>query len=353
MRDSFQEFARKFALVVCTLLLLIVLWQRIDTILLAFAGLLVAIVLCRITGFLSEKSGLNWKWSIFIVLFFLTGILVGAGLFLQPRIAEQIQQLSQTLPQSVTKLEQSLESSQWGTQVSNFLSNIEKYFADGGEVWKQILGVFSTTVGFIISLLIVLFIGVTISLEPKTYLGGLVALFPKGKRPRVTQILGRTGLILGYWLLTKIIAMAIVGILTGIGLWLLGIPLVFTLSLITALLTFIPNFGPVISAIPPMLLGLVISPVTALYVALLYLGVQTVESYFITPLLERKTVYLPPALTITVQIIMGIWVGALGLVVASPLAAFGMVLVQSIYIEGTLKDESITHQIQKEAGKEE
>jgi predicted PurR-regulated permease PerM len=121
-------------------------------------------------------------------------------------------------------------------------------------------------------------------------------------------------------------------------LWLLGIPLAFSLGVLASLLTFIPNIGPVLAALPALLLAFVDSPTRALYVALLYLGVQAVESYGITPFIERETVSLPPAVTLATQLALGLLAGFAGVIVAAPLAAVGVVLVQTFYIQDVLGD---------------
>jgi predicted PurR-regulated permease PerM len=134
--------------------------------------------------------------------------------------------------------------------------------------------------------------------------------------------------------------MTAIGLLTGIGLALLGIPLAFVLAVIAALLTFVPNIGPVVSAVPAVLLGLIRSPGTALAVLGLYLGVQMVESYLLSPIIDRKTVYLPPAATIAAQLVMGVAAGLLGVALATPLLAVAIVLVRTLYVEDALGDRA-------------
>jgi predicted PurR-regulated permease PerM len=115
--------------------------------------------------------------------------------------------------------------------------------------------------------------------------------------------------------------------------------LAFTLALIAGLLAFIPNFGPLLAAIPAMLLGLSDSPSKALQVGLVLIIVQIIEGNLVTPLLERKTVRLPPALTVAVQVLLGILAGGLGVLVASPLCAAAIVLVERLYVRDKLKDD--------------
>jgi len=130
--------------------------------------------------------------------------------------------------------------------------------------------------------------------------------------------------------------MLILGVLTTLGLWILGIPLALTLGIIAAVLSFIPNIGPIISAVPAILIALIESPSKALYVIFLYIGIQTVESYLITPIIQKKAVHLAPALLIAVQIMIGVLLGALGLLLATPLMVVIIVLVQMLYVQDTL-----------------
>lgn len=131
--------------------------------------------------------------------------------------------------------------------------------------------------------------------------------------------------------------MFIVGVLTTLGLWFLSIPMALTLGLLAAILTFIPNIGPIISAIPAILIAITQSPTSAVYVIALYIVIQAVESYVITPLIQGKTIAQPPALVIFSQLIMGLLTGFLGLSLATPLLAALSVIIKRIDVE---KDRS-------------
>jgi predicted PurR-regulated permease PerM len=100
----------------------------------------------------------------------------------------------------------------------------------------------------------------------------------------------------------------------------------------------VPNVGPFLAFIPALVLALTASAPRALAVLLLSLGVQGFESYVLTPLVEKRAVALPPALTITAQVLMAVLAGGLGLALAPPLAAAALVLVQRLYVEDTLGD---------------
>jgi predicted PurR-regulated permease PerM len=121
--------------------------------------------------------------------------------------------------------------------------------------------------------------------------------------------------------LAKLISMTMVGVLVSIGLAIVGVPLAGTLGIIAALMTFIPNVGPLISVIPAVLLALAASPAKGLLTLLVFAIVFTLEGYVVTPLLERNIVRLPPALTLTMQLLMAVVAGPVGVALAAPVAA--------------------------------
>lgn len=156
---------------------------------------------------------------------------------------------------------------------------------------------------------------------------------------RAEEVIDTVVLTLRLWLLGQLVVMVAVGTLSTIGLWLIGVPGALLLGLFAGLLEFVPVIGPLIAAIPAVLVALVESPVTAVYVALLYFGVQQLEEYVITPLAQQRAVHLPPLLTIAAVLIMQILFGILGALVATPLIAALMVLVKMLYLEDVLGKE--------------
>ena len=139
---------------------------------------------------------------------------------------------------------------------------------------------------------------------------------------------------LRWWLLGQMVPMVVLGIATFIGLLLLNIPLAFTLALLTAFMLFIPYLGSILSLIPAALVALMQGPERMLYVVILYLGVHSLEGYLLTPLVQRKAVHLPPVVTILSQFLMWTIAGLLGVIVATPLAAAGLTILNFFYYYG-------------------
>lgn len=311
----------------------------INVFMLIFAGLLVSVFLRGIASFISRYIPINIKFSltvtlILIILFIYLGIiLVG------PSLTDGFNQLQSTLPKAVSNLGDKIEHYSWGRNLINEIENKSKDMVANKEMVTRVTGIFSTTFGAIVNFFIILIVGIYVAFDPLLYKKGLLKLFPKNRRNRISETLDAVSHALGWWLVGRIISMLIIGIFTALGLAILNIPLAITLGIIAAILTFVPNIGPVISAIPAILIGLVQSPVKALYVILLYIGIQTIESYLITPMVQQRTVSMAPAMLISVQILVGVWLGLFGLFLATPLLVATTVIIQMLYIEDTLHDK--------------
>jgi predicted PurR-regulated permease PerM len=130
-----------------------------------------------------------------------------------------------------------------------------------------------------------------------------------------------------------------VGVLAGVGLMLLGVPMAFTLGLIAGVATFIPYIGPILGAIPALMVALLQGPMFVLYVAILYFMVETAESSLIAPLANKKAVHIAPAYTVIIQLAGGAVAGIPGVIVATPLAVVGAVTIQLLYVEDVLGED--------------
>src|SRR5690606_5156653 len=148
-----------------------------------------------------------------------------------------------------------------------------------------------------------------------------VMLVPPQHRTRAKEVFDALDVTLHWWLIGRIVSMLIIGVCTSIGLWALDVPLPIALGMFAALLTFIPNIGPIISVILAILLTLQDGGMKVVYVVILYAVLQAVESYLVTPMMQRQMIAMPPALIIASQILLGVFSGVLGILLATPLIA--------------------------------
>lgn len=339
------EFTRRAliaaAIVAAITVALLVGWYAARILLILFAGILLAILLRTLSDWVSRHTRLRAVPSLAVVVVTLFAILAGAVWWQGPILAEQVGELQRQLPGAAAQLRDRIAETGLGKRLLEVLPSVQ---TSGGQqqVLRQATSVFSQTLAFVGGLLFVGFLGLFLAADPDLYTNGLVRLLPQTRRARARDVLRQVGKTLRWWLLSRAVTMVLVGILTGVGLALLGVPLAFTFGLLAALLDFIPNFGPIIAAVPAILLATVESPQLGLYTAALYIVVQALEAWVITPLVEREAVSLPPALTLSVQVLLTLMLGLLGAALASPLVAAAIVFVRTTYIEDVLGDNART-----------
>lgn len=340
----------KRLLIICVVITLIILGvigasYIVDILMLVFAAVLIAIFLRGLADLINEKLKISEGWAVLLVSVLLVVILAGSIALLAPSVTNQIRNLRDELPRSIENVVLYIVQFSWGRAIIEHmpkLPSVDEIFnyLTTASFLSNVGGFFSTTAGMITNFFVTILLAIYLAAEPKLYVHGFSKLFPIEKRPRVLEILHEIGETLRWWLIGKIGSMIFIGVLTWIGLSIIGVPLALTLGLIAGLFSFIPNFGPILSALPAILLAFVDNPITALYVIGLFIGVQLIESNLVTPWIERQTVELPPALTITSQLILAVLIGGLGLVLATPILAVLMVLIQMIYIEDILGDKN-------------
>ncbi len=318
-------------------------WHLSDVWLLAFGGVLFAVALRGLGQALAERTPLDGDVAtgLACVVTFALGL---AGLVsLGPQFADGIDRLRETLPEALSGLKDLAERYPWleslMARAPDELSGSGSGLAQRvGDVVSTAAGVVSGLVGALVGAFVIVIVAIYASLSPEQYEGALAAVLPAHRRERMRTVLADLASSLRWWLVGRLASMAVVGVLSGLGLWALGVPSPITLGALAGFLSFIPNVGPVLALVPAALAGLTVDATTALYVIVLYLGVQTVESYLITPLIQQRAVTLPPAVVIVVQLAFGAAFGLLGLLFATPLAVVVRVLVRRLWIEGVLDE---------------
>jgi predicted PurR-regulated permease PerM len=268
MNPGLADFARRVSIatgvVVLVVAMVLFLWYAVDVLLVVFAGLLLAIFVRGLSDWLSAHTRLPDGWALAVVGIALFGLLAAAGWLLATELGTQVAQLAERLPRAVQALLQSIEERPWGGWLLDQVPQADALHHGGTDLLATVGQFFFTPLGALVNAVILGFVGLYVAVEPSLYLDGLVRLVPPGHRPRARTVLFAVRHTLQWWLLGKLVAMAAVGLLTGVGLWLLGVPLALTFGLLAALLTFIPNFGPLLSLQVPhvrVLLGRLVNNV--------------------------------------------------------------------------------------------
>ena len=320
------------------ILLLTAVWYLVDVLLLVFASILVAIFLSSLSNLVSRWSSLPKTWSLLVVILLLLGLTGLGGWLLAPHLSEQVSKLTDNIDDSLSQIRLQLEVRSWGKALLHQLPKGQDLLSRLGQLLTKTPGILSTTLGVLGSLFLVAIVGIYLAAHPRPYLDGLIRLFPIPRRPRVREIMHEISDILRWWLIGRISSMFIIGVFTTMGLWLLNVPLALSLGFLAGLLTFVPYIGPTLALLPAFLIALSKSTSTAVYVLILYLGIQTLESYLVTPQIQKRAISLPPGLILAAQVAMGALLGALGIILAMPLSASIFVLIRMVYLEDILGD---------------
>ena len=303
--------------------------------LIVFGGVLLAIMLDAPARALHRIAPIPRPASVVLVAIVLAAAIGVLGWTTGPSFGNQTEQLAERLPSDLAYVESGLRDHTWGRLLLQYLPSGGLVPAPS-ELVGHITGAFSTTLGVLANAALVLVVGLYLALEPKLYRDGALRLLPPATRTRGRQVLGTLGRALRWWLVGRFSAMAVVGVLTGIGLMIVGMPLPLALGLIAGLLSFVPFLGPIFSAVPAVLIALGQGPMEPIYVLAVYVVVQFLESNFITPIIQERVIALPAAVLLVAQITMGAMFGLFGLLLATPLTVAAMVLVQMLYIEDVL-----------------
>lgn len=336
---SRMSFARRSVIAVSIVALAVALasivWYASEVLLLAFAGVLLAVGLRGLSDWVHRHTRLARGWSLLLIIVAIVALIALTLALFAASLADQVSQLTEQLPQILDQLRQRAQELPGSQQLTGQLSG------GGGQggVFQAIGTFFSTSLGALANVAIILFLGVYFAAEPDLYLNGIVRLVPQPRRARAREVLQTLGYTLRWWLVGQLLTMTVVGVLTTVGLLLLGVPGAPILGLLAGILDFVPNVGPIIAAVPGVLLAFSQGSTTGLLAIGVYVVVQILEGYILYPLIQERAVELPPALTILMLVLMGIIFGVLGLLLATPILAVVLVLIKMLYVEDVLGDD--------------
>jgi predicted PurR-regulated permease PerM len=306
-----------------------------------FAGILFGVFLRGLAEWVSDHTPLSAGWSLFLVILFLMEFLALSVSLLGPSIIDSFNHLTQILPQALDHIQKFM--SKHGIIKKELLEHLlqsNKGASFTQELFTRIAGIFSNIIGAMTGIVVILVDGLYFSAQPGIYTHSVVRLVPPSEHERARAVLSEITRTLRWWMIGRIIAMVAVGVMTWVGLLLLGIPAAAALAFLAMMLTFIPTVGPILSAGPAILAGgMVGGLMMAVYVVVLYIIVHAIEGYLMTPLIQERTVYLPPAILLTALLIMGFAFGIFGLLLAAPLAVVVQTLVKMLYMKDTLGEQ--------------
>ncbi|QKJ28571.1 AI-2E family transporter [Mucilaginibacter mali] len=330
---------------IVALLAVVILIARVafNVLLMVLAGALIATFFHGFGDLIQRHTRLGRRPAMIIAVagsFALLGLMLW---FMGTTIQHQVAELSDKLPQTISNVKAKMSTSPIGQKILQSVSgdNSQKLMTTAQTF-------FSTSFGVLGDIYIIMFLGIFFTANPSMYKNGILVLVPSGQKDTGKHIINRISLALKGWLKGLMVSMVLVTIMISTGLLIIGVPVAMVLGLITGLLEVVPNFGSVLAMIPGVLLALTISTNTGIIVALLYITSQTITANIVNPLIQKKMINLPPALTLISQLIMGAISGALGIILAVPLLAITVILVDELYVK-TIDGGKVTDEGELEA----
>jgi predicted PurR-regulated permease PerM len=336
------RFLRRVLIVVGVVVFALLLWQAVHALLLLCAAALVAVLLRGLAGLigravprLGDGARVALAGGVVLLVLGLAAWLVGDAL------RTQAAGLMEALPEALRALEQ-----RFGLSLPDDVSEAATRLAQdqdpgriasaAGVVLQRALGFGAVAVDVLGGLLLAVVGGVFLAADPGLYRRGVVALFPRSERPRVEDALRTAGRALRLWLIGQLVAMALVGALYGLGAWWIGLPAPLALGVFAGLAEFVPVIGPILGALPVLLVALGGGWVMLLWALGLVIVVQQLESNMLMPLVQRRMVQIPPAVMLFSVVVAAAVFGVMGTVLAGPLTVLAYAMVAKLYVRETL-----------------
>lgn len=335
-------------LIIC----LYVLWEIRQLLLLVFAAIVFATSLNQLVRWFTKTLKLPRVWSVVLSLVVFFAVTIGFFFLIVPPFIAQSQELVELFPKAIdlwnTRLRQLINDlPPWINQFIPRPTINTQSFRPSQQLFQQLqplvqslvggAGVFvSNTLGMLLSFLFVIVLTIMMLAQPLAYRKIFVRLFPSFYRRRVEQILTECEISLGKWVIGAIISMTLVALLSFVGLSIIGVRLALAQGILAGLLNFIPNIGPTLSVVLPMGVALLDNPWKSLFVLILYIFIQQLESNFITPYIMAQQVALLPAITLVCQVVFATFFGFLGLVLALPITVVAKVWINEVLIKDVL-----------------
>jgi predicted PurR-regulated permease PerM len=334
MTTNLFDFFKRALIVVAVAVTPVLIWYLFGVVLMAFGAIILAMLLC-----LGAHPIERWlrlpQWAALILSgLIIMAVILGTAYLFGSYISSQFQDVMQRTASASADIEKSLNGTATGRFMLQHLSSGNLSLTD---VLPSLLKV-STT--FIEAVIIMIISGAYLAAQPRLYRTGVIWLFPPRHHARAAEIYDGIGEALRLWLLGQLIEMLVIGALSTFVVWLIGVPSPLALGLIAGIGEFIPYLGPILAAIPAVLVALTKSPETALWTLLAYLVIHQIEGNMVAPLIQRRMVAIPPAVMLLGIVAITYLFGPVAIIFAAPIAVVIFAGVNLIYVRDTLHEKT-------------
>jgi len=331
------SFVRKVLIVLLVTALAFAVYQFAYVLVLAFGALLLGVIIRAFVDQVARLPFLSGNAAFYVGLLVLVAVVAAFFYFFTVTLQGQVRDVIERLPQAIDSLGERFD-------ISNPVERLEERFAgaagDGSSLMSQAANIGFTVLGGIVDALIVIVAAVYLAYDPALYRRSIVHLFPHDQHARIDGAFVTTGNALKLWFFGQLVSMALVGILTGIGFWWIGLPAPAALGLIAGVTNFIPFLGPFLGSVPAVVFAFGEGTNAVLWTIAIVVAVQQLEGNVFLPLIQRAAVRLAPAFVLFAIVAFGLIWGFLGVFLAVPMAVTIMVFVKMLWMREALGEET-------------
>lgn len=331
-RPADAKFTWRVVKVLAIVVVALACWRLIEALLLLFSAVLLAVALRGGAVRLHKLTGAPTGLCLSVVVMGLVVAVGGALWLFGSQIAFQYDEIVARAPGAAGAMIETIRAHPIGRYL---VLGIEGSGADSASstITRALTGAVTASLAVLAYIALVFFGGLYLAAEPDRYRNGFLRLIPPERRRSVSRFLDDCTRILRRWLLGQLVVMLTIGVLPGTGLWLLGIDAAIALGLTGGLLCFVPYVGAILAAVPAVLMAFTQSPVEALYVALLFMGVHFIEGNFVTPMVEDRSVSLPPVISVFSTLVFSLLFGPFAVMIAAPATIVAICAVEAFYLD--------------------
>lgn len=304
-------------------------WKLADLLLLVFACALIGLIFFNLARWIVQRTGLNFGVALALSVVGILATLTGAFWFFGNSLSGEFAELAQRLPAAWEVFRARFAETPVGAE---FFRRAGDLVPSGQTIVGFATGLL-TSLGTIVSALAIVIVGgIYLAAQPRLYGKGVMMLTPESARGKVTRTFLAVAHSLNAWMLGQGIGMVFVGVATTLGLWLVGVPAAPAIGLVAGLCEFVPYLGTIVVVLPSVILAFGQSTTMGIWTIVVLVAVQQVQGNLVMPLLQSRMVELPPALTIFSLVALGVLLGPVGVILATPITVVAMVIVKAVYV---------------------
>lgn len=324
------DFVRKALVLAAIALGLLAVWRLRVPELVLFGAILFAIVLRAAARGVTRWTRIRGGWALALATVAIAVGLLGFLVFFGLRLESQTEELVRLLPPQWAQFRRSLQSSPLGRGLNTV---IDELTSAPSAQWMADVRSYATGIGLgVVDALLMVAAGIYLAAQPDIYIKGVLRLIPASQRDKARHVLHECGALLGRWIGAQAAAMATIGLLSGLGLWAVGEPAAAALGVFAGLAEAVPVIGPIIAAVPALLMALTGGWPRVLATLALYVAIHQFESNVLQPMLQRGFTSIPPVLNLFALAVFWLFFGVLGIIFAAPLTVVCIVVVRILYL---------------------